>query len=134
MFAVGIQWTDKAKAMITAREYRYVSPVFNFDKDTGVVERILSVAITNNPALPYLTDLGNIAINSANFKKTNDLDNQRGYELLARMNADNDKAKVRLSSNDAAAVATPKPSPQFIDTGDMHNQRGMELLRRMLQN
>ena len=66
LYAVGIRWNEKAKAMIAAREYRYISPVFIFDPVNGNVQRILSVAITNNPALPWLDDLSTIAFNSAN--------------------------------------------------------------------
>lgn len=50
-----VEWTAKAAAMIAAREYRYLSPVFDYDK-RGVVFRLLGAALTNNPNL-YLTAL-----------------------------------------------------------------------------
>lgn len=46
-----VEWTDRARALIRAKEYRYISPVFAYDKDTGVVLELLSVGLTNNPAL-----------------------------------------------------------------------------------
>jgi phage I-like protein len=46
-----VSWTAKAREHISADEYRYISPVFRFDKATGAVLEILSVALTNNPAL-----------------------------------------------------------------------------------
>ncbi|HDR8995087.1 TPA: hypothetical protein QDB01_000975 [Burkholderia vietnamiensis] len=63
LFVVGARWTDRAKAMLQAGEYRYVSPVFSYAAD-GTVTALLSIALTNNPALSGLTDLGAIAINS----------------------------------------------------------------------
>jgi phage I-like protein len=45
-----VEWTDKARRMIEAREYRYLSPTFSHAKD-GEVLQILSAALTNDPAL-----------------------------------------------------------------------------------
>jgi phage I-like protein len=50
LWALDVRWTDKAKAAITAGEYRYVSAVFACD-DTGAVVRLHSAALTNTPAL-----------------------------------------------------------------------------------
>jgi phage I-like protein len=57
LFAVDVKWTDKARAMIAAGEYRHISPVFPYSAVTGEVQKIVSLALTNNPALPGLTDL-----------------------------------------------------------------------------
>ena len=61
LFAVGVKWTDRAKRMITALEYRYISPVFTYDEQTGRVERLLALGLTNNPGLSNLTDLSLLA-------------------------------------------------------------------------
>lgn len=45
-----IEWTQRAAEALKAKEYRYISPVFEHSKD-GKVERILRAALTNNPAL-----------------------------------------------------------------------------------
>ena len=45
-----VEWTERARAAIEAREYRYLSPVFTHDP-TGVVGVILSAALTATPAL-----------------------------------------------------------------------------------
>lgn len=50
LFAVGVEWTARARAMIEAGEYRYISPVFTYGPD-GRPRRLLSAAITNDPAL-----------------------------------------------------------------------------------
>jgi len=57
LFAVDVRWTDRAAAMVKAHEYRYLSPVFGFDKKTGEINSLHSAAITNSPALDGLTDL-----------------------------------------------------------------------------
>lgn len=57
LFALDVRWTARAAAMIAAREYRYISPVFGFDAKTGEVQNIHSAAITNDPALDGLTDI-----------------------------------------------------------------------------
>lgn len=49
-----VKWTTRAKAMIKADEYRYLSPVFSFDQDTGRVLALHHVALTNYPALDGL--------------------------------------------------------------------------------
>jgi phage I-like protein len=56
LYVVDARWTDLAAKMIAAREYRYISPVFSFDKD-GNVSSVLNAALTNTPALDGLTDL-----------------------------------------------------------------------------
>lgn len=49
-----VEWTERAAAAIRAREYRYISPVFQFSPDDGRVTRLLRAGLTNNPNL-YLT-------------------------------------------------------------------------------
>jgi phage I-like protein len=46
-----VEWTAWAQRSIVAREYRYVSPVFQFDPKDGVVTRLLRAGLTNNPNL-----------------------------------------------------------------------------------
>jgi hypothetical protein len=57
LFAVGVIWTERAKAMIRSNEYRYISPVFRFDKHTGEVLEIINAALTNVPALDGMLEL-----------------------------------------------------------------------------
>ncbi|HEX5276497.1 MAG TPA: phage protease [Fluviicoccus sp.] len=51
-----LKWTPAAKAMVDGEEYRYLSPVFTYDKTTGEVGEVINVALTNQPALDGLTD------------------------------------------------------------------------------
>jgi phage I-like protein len=46
-----VDWTPRAASAIRAREYRYISPVFQFDPAEGTVTRLLRAGLTNNPNL-----------------------------------------------------------------------------------
>ncbi|WP_293766599.1 phage protease [uncultured Aquitalea sp.] len=56
LYATDVEWTATAAAMIVAKEYLYLSPVFTYDKH-GRVTGLLHVALTNNPALDQLPEL-----------------------------------------------------------------------------
>jgi phage I-like protein len=45
-----VEWTARAAAAIAAREYRYISPVFQHTK-SGEVLKVLRAGLTNNPNL-----------------------------------------------------------------------------------
>jgi phage I-like protein len=51
LWATNVRWTPKATAHLEAGEYRYFSPLFNSDMQTGRIEKVLDVALTNTPAL-----------------------------------------------------------------------------------
>lgn len=57
LYAVEMDWTPAALSAIAAKEYRYISPVFLYDKKTGAVTSVKMAALTNYPALDDLTDL-----------------------------------------------------------------------------
>ncbi|MBC06351.1 MAG: protease (I) and scaffold (Z) protein [Thalassospira sp.] len=46
-----IEWTAAAKKAIEAKEYRYLSPVFTYDRETKHPLDLLQVALTNTPAI-----------------------------------------------------------------------------------
>ena len=50
-----VKWTAKAAEMIAADQYRYLSPVFTYDKTTGEPSDLLNVALTNFPAIDGAT-------------------------------------------------------------------------------
>lgn len=51
-----VEWTDAGRASVANREYRYISPVFHFHRDTRVIQRITSAGLTNSPNL-FITAL-----------------------------------------------------------------------------
>ena len=61
LFAVDVRWTDKAKAHIAAKEYKYISPVMLYSKETGAVMQIMLVAITNHAAVDGMAEVAALA-------------------------------------------------------------------------
>ena len=51
LLCVNPQWTPRARAMLENDEYRYISPVFTYDGETGEILRLHSIALTNTPAI-----------------------------------------------------------------------------------
>lgn len=50
LYAVDIRWTERARRMIEAGEYRYISPAFTYDPETSRIMSIINFALTNLPA------------------------------------------------------------------------------------
>lgn len=57
LFAVDVEWTAKAKAMIEAKEYRFISPVIGYNKATGAVTAIYMAALTNTPNIDGMNEV-----------------------------------------------------------------------------
>lgn len=91
LFATSVDWTEKAAAMVAAKEYRYLSPVFSYDPKSGEVLDVLHVALTNYPALDGMASLPALA--AARFElaapaapsveETPPVDREQLIELLA---------------------------------------------------
>ncbi|EKH6495265.1 phage protease [Morganella morganii] len=56
LYAINVEWTEAAAAAITAKEYRFISPVFNYDKN-GHVTVLLHAALTNTPAVDGMDEV-----------------------------------------------------------------------------
>lgn len=61
LWATDVDWTNAAKARIAAAEYRYLSPVFEFDQASGEVTSLLMMALTNFPGIDGHGDLAKAA-------------------------------------------------------------------------
>lgn len=57
LWATDVEWTERARTMIAASEYRYLSAVFSYLPDSGEVLQILNAGLTNSPALDGLAEL-----------------------------------------------------------------------------
>ncbi|MGQ7818819.1 phage protease [Metapseudomonas furukawaii] len=51
-----VQWTPRGETQVLNREYRYLSPVFDYDSATGRIARLVSAGLANIPNL-FLTAL-----------------------------------------------------------------------------
>lgn len=56
LYAIDVEWTTNAAAMIAAKEYRFISPVFRYNK-RGEVCLLLHAALTNTPALDDMDEV-----------------------------------------------------------------------------
>lgn len=61
LWAINVDWTALAAQEIAGKAYRYISPVFSYDKQTGRVLHLFHAALTNDPGLDGLTDLAALA-------------------------------------------------------------------------
>lgn len=57
LFALDVEWTERARTMIAAGEYKYISPVFGYEKVTGKITALYMAAITNNPAIDGMDEV-----------------------------------------------------------------------------
>ncbi len=84
-----VEWTRHGAAAVVTREYRYISPVFEYSHD-GEVQRLLRAALTNNPNL-YLTAIsaradGAAISQSEQYREASSGDaGERNYEEDAEM-------------------------------------------------
>lgn len=60
LFATDVEWTDKARKLIEDDEYRFQSPTFAWKKSSGRITDLISVGLTNTPALDGLSDVANL--------------------------------------------------------------------------
>ncbi|GAB2182668.1 phage protease [Denitratisoma sp. agr-D3] len=67
LWAVNVRWTAEAAADLVSERYRYISPVFLYDQDSGEVLALRMAAITNDPGLDGLTDLSEATLSSLLF-------------------------------------------------------------------
>jgi len=57
LYATGVSWTSTASQRIADKEYRYISAVFYYYSATGEILDVISVALTNTPAIDGLDGL-----------------------------------------------------------------------------
>lgn len=129
LFAVGVQWTDKAKAMIAAGEYRYISPVFPYNAVTGEVQKIVGLGLTNNPALPGLANLA--ALSAQRTDPARLLASERDIEIFNRAFGKFGHFHPDTPAETIAALSTPPAKPRFPAGLEQSDPRGAEALRRL---
>lgn len=72
-----VEWTERAKQYIAAKEYRYLSPVFLVRSSDRRVARLAHVGLTNDPAIDGMMPLVNknfeLRISNVEFQKESDM-------------------------------------------------------------
>lgn len=87
-----VEWTPDAAEDIAKKVYRYSSPFFSFDPKSGAVTKLLSVALTNNPALGELGAV-ELARKHSIFSTEEEAD-MADKEALAALTAERDGLKT----------------------------------------
>jgi phage I-like protein len=104
-------WTETAAKALAAKEYRYLSPVFAYDPDTGRVVSLSGAGLTNTPNLylhaaasqgdPMSKELQERVAHKLGLAPT-----ASAEEILAEL----DKKKDLLTAAQAAQSAAPDPT------------------------
>ena len=97
LYITDARWTRNAAAMLSAQEYRYISPVFHFDDVTGRVLSIVGAAVTNTPGLDGLTDLVALKANLPAATHPSDFTNEASYRAYLKALA---AGKVKINGRD----------------------------------
>lgn len=97
-----VEWTDRARAHLAAREYRYLSPTFEVDKKNNVV-RIIRAALTNNPAIHELPALAGAGAQKEG-QKTMDEDQTQALATALGLPADADGPAIIAAAQSLVAA------------------------------
>ncbi|MGB1763000.1 phage protease [Alloalcanivorax xenomutans] len=128
-----VEWTEDGAESVGKRHYRYISPVFLFQKDTLEIQRITSAGLTNQPNL-YITALNqsgpvqedspvklSAAIRNALGLK-DDATEDDGVQAINQMKQDKDaaeQAKAQAEQDKEAAINRATPSlDKFVPRAD----------------
>lgn len=104
LFAVNVRWTERAKLMIEAGEYKYISPVILFDEASGDVQDVINAALTNIPNLMQMSAVAQAVVQlNASFSAPNpNLELENDMALLALLAA---ALALPATTTEAEAVA-----------------------------
>jgi len=82
LFAVDVQWTERARQFIDSGEYGFISPVLPYAKGSGEVRGFLHAALTNTPAVDGMNEVAALA---AKYNNLSQEDNTMDRKLLIAM-------------------------------------------------
>lgn len=128
-----VEWTDRAKAYLSNREYRYLSPVITVRKADNKAMGLHSIALTNTPAIEHMEAI----VNSLNFEGgQNTMDFMKELAKLLGLGEDATEEQVKealkacleenKSLKESAAEAAKQQPPE--DDKVVANKEVCELL------
>lgn len=97
LFATQIAWVGDTAQLIEKKQYRYISAVFAYYEKTGEVLEIISVALTNTPALDGLDALADLARKHSVLLTKEDAD-MADKEALAALTAEREGLKTQMAA------------------------------------
>jgi phage I-like protein len=116
-----VEWTDQAREMIRAKQYKYLSPVFLVDKAAKHIVRFVSAGLTNEPAIvgmPAVAAKENPEMDKEPKKKEKDKATEKvvnqdevggdvaAAQLLGKVEGALEAAGVTLDGTDPASILT----------------------------
>ena len=105
-----VDWTPAAAGRIADGEYRYLSPVFEYDRATGEVVDLRMAALTNNPGLHGMAAVALTALNDFSHQEDSEV-NETLKKLLAAIGLADNAAEADA----LAAVAALKAKAASAD-------------------
>lgn len=118
LFATDVTWTERAKQMIAAGEYRYFSPVIVYDQRSGEVIDITMGAITNLPGIDGMQDV--VLRAAARFHLLDEDEVTTMKELLKKLLAA--LALAETTTEDAAIAAVTALKAKADKTAELETQ------------
>jgi len=97
LFATNISWVGDTAALIEQKKYRYISAVFLFDALTGEVLEIISVALTNTPAVDGLDALADLARKHSVFSTEEEAE-MADEKQVAALTSERDGLKTQVAA------------------------------------
>lgn len=132
LWALDVKWTPQAEAAMLSGQYRYLSPVFEYEPVSGRVLSMHMAAITNYPGLDGMQSLANLTFDQFNqLNQPQQKEQSMWKELLAKLGlpdtateteamaaltalmdvaATADAAKTQIADLTAKANAQPDPA------------------------
>lgn len=89
------EWTERGATYVTTKEYRYISPVFDYTADNTVV-RLVGAGLTNMPNL-YLTSINRFHQPKGHTMDMNELKNRIVYLLNLPNTSTDDEILAHIS-------------------------------------
>lgn len=129
-----VEWTERARQLIKAGEYRYISPLFEFDKTSGAVLRFINAALTNTPALDGLMAVAaSRGFSGSSQEVALTASDREVARLLGKTEAEflEDKRRVALADNHvqvAALTASEKEAARMLGMTEAEYFSGKEAL------
>jgi len=99
-----VDWTPAAAGRIADGEYRYISPVFEYDRASGEVLDLRMAALTNNPGLAGMAAVALTALNDFSTEETTPV-NETLKKLLAALGLAENLGEAEAVSAAAALKA-----------------------------
>ncbi|MBU2713727.1 hypothetical protein KCG35_21945 [Zooshikella sp. WH53] len=109
-----VEWNREGDALVTSKQYRYLSPVFFYEKDSRRITRLSSVGLTNKPNLHLK------ALNQRQPTEEHSMDEEllAALGLQAGASLDDVKQAINQLKNSANKALNQQDLSQFVPRTD----------------